>query len=197
MTGQAWLLAGLAALAPAHAQGETVSSSPVAKYWLRMYPVEAYAEFWHFGLKVKDLAKALPKVLSTLKKNGAEALVPIGNEVSSKMHGYQQLSFRVPDDAAARTVKTLGDLGDVEGLVKTPGGDPAVAQEAAEKLDKLKDEQRANKDALGKMPTTTALEAEVVDHLELVLKAHREAQGRVLLNIELQEMPKPERKASK
>jgi len=191
------LLAVAAAAALAWAAGSAVaqvlmSSTPVAKYWLRMYPFDSYSQIWHIALKVHSVKDSVPKALAALQKLGGEATVPLANMASSSGRvrtAYQQLAFRVPAAKGDAAVKGLEKLGDEQALDKNPGFNAAIIQEAKEKLDKLTSEREANKDALAKMPSVGAMTDEVMEHLSAVVRAHQEAEGRILLNIELVEAP--------
>ena len=167
--------------------GAQWTSTPVAEYWLRMYPTPVYSEIWRLGLQVPSLKKALPKALALLEKQGAVPVVPVANMAASKKSQYQQLSYRLPAKTAAKTLKALQALGEVQILNKNPALNPAVDGEVNDKLAKLKAEQAAHAEALAKMPSVGAAVTEIVSHLEAVSKADREAAERILLNLDLQE----------
>ena len=176
----AWLAGRLAAQQPAE-------STPVAGYWLRLYPLPAYGSIWRMTLVVPDFQKGLPKVQSALEKRGGQPAAPLENMAGSAKAKFQQLVYRLPAASAEAALGAVQKLGQVEELQKNPGINPAVREEVAEKLSKLKAETASHAEALRGMPAVAAAAGEIVDHLEKVQKAEREAEGRVLLNLQVRE----------
>ena len=181
--------AALSCLADDSPPAAVLSSTPPAKYWLRMYPLQPYAEFWRMDLQVPDLKKGLPKVLDALAKNGGTPVMPVANEAASPSQKMQQLSYRLSRPMSARALKALQDLGSVQTLTKSPGAYAGVREEAREKLKKLNAEAESNRDALARMPNTAALVGELIEHLSLVDQTSSDAEGRILLNLELRQAP--------
>lgn len=186
------ILAGLAVagLAVASSAQAPSTPTPVAEYWLRVYPMPAYGEIWRLTLSVADFKKALPKAIEILNKRG-DSVLPLENMAGSEKGGFQQLSYRFPAEAAPKALAALQKLGDVEELQKNPGVSPAVQGEVREKLAKLKSERDANAKALANIPTIGAAVAEIISHLETVERANTDAAGRVLLNVQLRQRPSP------
>ena len=164
-----------------------------AAAWLKQYPPEGYSEIWHVRLKVKDLDRVIPDIIKTLEKNGGESTIPLKNTVASKLHGYQQLSFRFPKRAAERAVRRLKKFGELDNQPATPtsAADAQAGAEIDDKLKKLEAETAANRDALAKMPAVSAAAAELIEHLTAAKKNRADAKDRVLVNFEISEEAAP------
>lgn len=174
---------------PVKAHDQAQATSTPTTGWLRTYPVEPYSAYWHLSLTVRNFDKALRKAIEALKNGKAEPLVPIEQEVGSKKNGYQQLSYRVPVDRIDKVVKSLQKLGTGEPTVRAAMIDPAVFDEAKERLSKLDVEAADNKDALAKMPATGAAVTEIRQNLANAVRVHEQAKTRILINIELRQSP--------
>lgn len=185
--GPAFLLFGGAALLAAQTQ---FSTTPVASYWMRVYPIGAFGEIWRLGLQVKDLKKTLPKVTAALEKGGATPSQPLENMAGSEKHGFQQLSYVVPAGSAAKLLASLQKLGELEELQKNPGIHPGVMEEVPAKLARLKAEAGPKAEKLAQTPAVREAIGEILAHLEAVDEATRAASSRVLLNIQLRQAAK-------
>ncbi|MBI5200958.1 MAG: hypothetical protein HY925_05175 [Elusimicrobia bacterium] len=172
-------LAALLAASPAAAQN-------AADYWLRAYQPPTFSEIWRLTLSVKDFKKSLGKALDILGKKG-ESMLPLENMAGSEKNGFQQLSYKLPADAAPKAFAALQKLGDVEGLQKNPGIDPAVREEVRTKLQLLKDERTKTEAALRDSPSIRGAVDEIVAHLEAFQKTDEAARKRILFNIQLQQ----------
>lgn len=181
------LFAGLAVGALAQAP---IAPTPAAEYWLRLYPTPAYGEIWRLTIEVADFEKGLEKAIAVLDKRG-ESVLPLENMAGSGKAGFQQLSYRLAADAAPKAFAALQKLGEVQELQKNPGVIPAVREEVRDKLAKLKADRDSNAAALAGMPAVGAAVAEIIAHLETVDKANAEAEGRVLLNLQIRRRPSP------
>ena len=185
-----WALAGLAT---AWAAEPPAPVTPVASYWMRLYPLPAYGSIWRMNLAVKDFNKALPRITEALQKKGGEPVVPLSNMAGSEKNKFQQLSYRLPAATAEAALSAVQKLGEVEELQKNPGFDPATHAEVESKLSQLRQESSSNADALAKMPALGAAASELIAHLEQVRGADIAAAGRVLLNLQVRERPAAKR----
>ncbi|MBI3507578.1 MAG: hypothetical protein HY059_22305 [Proteobacteria bacterium] len=173
--------------APSFAQNQAPPNTPVAKYWLRMYPLEPFESYWHVTLTVDSVQKATAAALEIMKKNGGEPTIPLALEVSSRKDPYQQLSYKVSAAKTGKIVKALQKLGAAESSSRVPVTAPSVFVEAKDKLLKLEAETGSNIEALSKMPAVSALANELVEHLVNVVRVHDASKDRALLNIELKQ----------
>lgn len=187
LAGAAALVIGAAALLAAQTQ---FSTTPVASYWMRVYPIAAFGEIWRLGLQVKDLKKTLPKVTAALEKGGATPAQPLENMAGSETYGFQQLSYIVPAGAAAKALASLQKLGELEELQKNPGMHPGIMEEVPAKLARLRTEAGPKAEKL-QTPAVKEAIGEILAHLEAVDEATRAASARVLLNIQLRQKAKP------
>src|SRR6185436_11718074 len=107
----------------------------------------------------------------------------------SKLHGYQQLSFKFSKRAAERAVRRLKKFGSLDNQPATPtsAADAAAGAEIEDKLKKLEADAAANRDALAKMPAVSAAAAELIEHLSAAKKNRADAKDRVLVNFEISE----------
>ncbi|MBI4346513.1 MAG: hypothetical protein HY553_06640 [Elusimicrobia bacterium] len=167
-----WACAG----GPAFAQ-----TPPHSEYWLRVYPKPEVGEIWRLSITVKDFQRGLDRAVELLNKRG-QSVLPLQNMAGSEKGGFQQLSYRLPADAAPKVLAALQKLGEVEDVQKRPAVQPGVREEVQEKLAKL----RGERERLGELPATRSAVAEIVAHLESVEKAEDAAKARVLLNLQLQ-----------
>lgn len=157
------------------------AQAPASEYWLRVCPKPEAGEIWRLSISVRDFRKGLDKAVELLNGRG-QSVLPMQNMAGSEKSGFQQLSYRLPADAAPKVLAALQKLGDVEDLQKNPAVHPGVREEVQEKLARLRGERAK----LGDLPVTRAAVDEIVAHLESVEKADREARMRVLLNLQIQ-----------
>lgn len=196
-------LAGMLSASPARAELDARGSAHVSTgstqapqarpmgYWLRTYATDPYAEYWHLNLTVADLGKAMAKSEAVLRKRGGEPVAAPSQLASSRNPPYQQLSWKLPIRTAAKALEGLRKLGVTEGLTQTPASNARLPIEVFEKRDKLRLETRENARALARLPATSALALDLLDHLDRVLRLQEDAKGRVLLNIELRQKAAP------
>ena len=182
----AWLAVRLAAQPAA-------LGTPVASYWMRLYPLPAYGSIWRLSLVVADFKKTLPKITAALAKKGGEPLVPLSNMAGSEKNKFQQLSYRLPAATAEAALAAVQKLGEVEELQKNPGFDPATHAEVEGNLSQLRGEAGSGAESLAKMPSIQAAVSDIIAHLERVRSADIAAAGRVLLNLQVRERPAAKR----
>lgn len=180
MKRMALLVLLLLATAPAVAQN--IAAQP---QWLKVYTYEPYDAYWHVKLSVDDVASAVSKATKALEKAKGESA--LSNAAFNPK--YHQLSYRTPQKTAEKALKEIRKLGLVESLRQAPSDRPQAAAEVADKLASLQADLKSGKE-LSTMPAVSGLANELAAHLAQLDQLYRTQEGRVLINIELQEKPK-------
>jgi hypothetical protein len=137
-------------------------------YWLRIYSTAPYREFWTGELTLKRYSRSLPKVVAAIKAAHGELVAPVSEQVSSREHESQQLSFSLSKKSAERLLKRLRRLGRLPAPSVRRAGVPIPLAEVNEKIRLLTKEKSANAAALAKMPAISAATEEILDHLLMV-----------------------------
>ncbi|MDE2492109.1 MAG: hypothetical protein KGM24_14770 [Elusimicrobia bacterium] len=137
-------------------------------YWLRIYSTAPYKEFWTGELTLKRYARGLPKVIAAIKDAHGELVAPVAEQVGSRRHQVQQLSFSLSKRSAERLLKRLRRLGRLPAPAVRRAGAPIPLDEVNEKIRLLTAEKSANAAALAKMPAISAATEEILDHLLMV-----------------------------
>ena len=185
------LCLGFFLLLPATARGaqtEKLGRPVQPPYWLKLYPLSPYAEYWTLTVRVRDFDKDLPRVLKAFERSGASLTLPLENFAGSRKGKVQQLSCRAPLQAAHRALKDLKGVGAVSEPFIRPSGEAVSLPEVQEKIAKLIAEKQAHAKELAAMPAVSAATDELLEHL-LMVEAVSSKPAEALLNITVEEKP--------
>jgi len=157
-----------------------------AKYWLKMYPANAFSAHWTLTLVVRDPMGAKEVAAGILGRNGGKPHLPIAGMAGSRHWGQQQLSFSILQAGAEKALVELEKLGGVRKKDKNRIFFKDELSEARSKLGRLKAERVAGKATIDRFGSIAALTDELIEHLEGVVRAGDGAEGSVLFNIILE-----------
>lgn len=157
---------------------------------MKRYPLRDYGAFWHLELAAKDFAQARRQVESVLAKSKAKLLVPPANQVGSDKVKYMQWSVAFSRADGAKALERLESLAAVKKEARQENPLPEVPAEAALKLEKLEAERAAAGSVLERLGSTRAAVDEIRAHLAAAVKAWKDSEDRVLLNLSLEEQPR-------
>jgi len=175
------VLLGAAVAAAAPAPPPSFPSKEI--YWLKTYSTYPHKESWNAELAVKDLERALPKILKAVEKEGGALTQPLESFPASRIDHSQQLSLAIPKKGALALIKRLRRLGEMPGPRMGPLGAPIPLDEVRAKIDRLMKERAERSATLAQVPAAAEASEEILEHLLKVEAVAARTDVPVLLNL--------------
>ena len=150
---------------------------------MRIYSPSPYNETWNAELSVKDLERALPKVLKAIEKEKGRLTQSLESFPASKIDRSQQLSAAIPKKGAAALLKRMRKLGEMRDPLTRPLGTPIPLEEVRAKIDRLMKERTEHSEVLAQVPAAAEASDEILEHLLRVEEDAVRKEILVLLNL--------------
>lgn len=156
-------------------------------YWLKVYSVSPYKEFWTADLVCPRLNSDKTAILRAIEKAGGKLTQPLSNFASNQKEPFQQLSFSVSRAGAETLRKSFKKFGVLSEINIRPSGISVPLDEIKIKIDKLMKEKAEHAGQLAQVPVAAAIADEALEHLLMVEEMSRKQESEILFNLTLRQ----------